>query len=130
MIASQLRLGLEILRFPGQKIFSIGGRIAAGMKILDDLGPPDWRTRLRLDRLNIMSRSNCILGQLYDDYRIGCSELGINHSREAAEYGFTTMFTAESSDDLQKREFEALTRGWRLAIRNPQILPERIKIAA
>lgn len=37
---------------------------------------PDWYRRINTDRLSMISKSNCILGQLYGTYETGLYRLG------------------------------------------------------
>ena len=72
--------------------------VERGIKLLDD----NWfsfRNRVDLDTLDMGSRSQDILGQLYGDYPDGLIQLGINKS-EAHEYGFTTREDEKNFENM------------------------------
>ena len=76
-----------------------------------DLKVPDWATRINLDRLNMQSNSSCVLGQLFNGYGKGLSELGLAAGRESA---FSYLcndneWKAEVYKRLQKNEREQVT---------------------
>jgi hypothetical protein len=48
----------------------VAARVAAGASLLDQAAP-GWEDRINLDRLNIASGTQCILGQLYGMYDRG-----------------------------------------------------------
>lgn len=57
-----------------------------------DVEFPGWETRIDLDRLDMYSVYDCILGQLYDEFASGLDDLfGDECDFDAAvEYGFDT----------------------------------------
>lgn len=76
-------------------------RVLAGAAVLDAHGPTDWRSKVSLDRLDMSSSDNCILGQVFADYwngRVALSKaIGVeNDVSWARDLGFTagtgTMF--------------------------------------
>jgi len=54
---------------------AIAERVAKGAALLDEKGPTDWASEINLEALDIVSTSNCILGQLYGGYYTGQSNL-------------------------------------------------------
>ncbi|RJQ34955.1 hypothetical protein C4568_01755 [Candidatus Parcubacteria bacterium] len=52
-------------------------RVARGVRLLDRKGPPGWRSKIDLEKLEIRSGSRCILGQIYGDFRRGKPVLGL-----------------------------------------------------
>ena len=121
----QLRLGLDVVRSNVPGPIFVKQRIGAGIRLLDDFGPPNWRAKIKLNKLDVMSGGNCVLGQIYGDYHKGCYMLGIDPSREAARRGFNAPDTP-----LQGMEFAALTRGWKLALERQLDHQASIKLAA
>jgi hypothetical protein len=59
--------------------------VDAGIALLDEKGPKDWRDKLDLSTLDVVDPQKCILKQIYGRYGIGCDVLGILHSYQ---YGF------------------------------------------
>ena len=68
---------------------TIQDKVRRGFALLDAKGPPNWRTKINLHKLDMRNRCLCILGQLYGDYFKGKEALGI---ADAAEYGFITDY--------------------------------------
>jgi hypothetical protein len=91
----------------------IENRVHAGIALLDER-VPRWHERIDLDRLNIRSSSDCVLGQLYSFYGIGLSALHINEHQ--AIYGFAADAERWTGAELESY-FAALTNQWRAMIR-------------
>lgn len=49
--------------------------IAAGAALLDEKLPPDWRTCVDVDTLDLLSMTQCVLGQLFGTYEHGALAL-------------------------------------------------------
>lgn len=60
-------------------------RVQAGIAVLDELGPENWRELVDLNTLDMTSESMCILGQLYGEYTEGKYALSI---LAGSDYGF------------------------------------------
>lgn len=52
--------------------------VRASIDLLDAKGPADWRTRIVAVDLDINNVSNCVLGQLFGEYRFGVNALEID----------------------------------------------------
>lgn len=93
-------------------------RIERGMKLLDSKYP-GWRSKVNVEKLNMSSPENCVLGQLYGDLFDGLDTLGVSICTwKAASYGFAIDVdeTVESGlMNLCDRSpcLEALTRIWK-----------------
>lgn len=55
---------------------TIESRVLTGELALDQV-KPDWRDGIDLDNLSMASPCRCILGQVFNGYREGCKQLGI-----------------------------------------------------
>lgn len=55
---------------------TVEDRVASGAYLLD-LHAPGWREKINVDRLNVLSCQDCILGQVYGKYAEGMITLGI-----------------------------------------------------
>ena len=97
-----------------RKVFHVGGRIMAGIRELDLLCPDsDWRSKINTDTLDIGSRSQGVLGQIFGSYEAGYYIIrgGNPNERTPIKMGFNAS-VSENRDD----EFLALTRGWKIAL--------------
>lgn len=56
-------------------------RVRSGVDLLDLRGPPDWRSRIDPDRLNVDSGRDCVLGQVYGTYWSGLRYLELSDGR-------------------------------------------------
>ena len=79
--------------------------VARGIELLDQK-MPGWAAKIDLDILRMSSCHVCILGQLYTEYGLGLSALGLSKGRD---HGFDvpTLFHSDH---------EVLTAAWREAI--------------
>jgi hypothetical protein len=76
--------------------------VRRGAELLDRV-QPGWADRIDLDRLDLGSDCECVLGQLYggpdDDedpsYLVGRRTLGLTTTEAAAEYGFTVDYSGD-----------------------------------
>lgn len=59
-------------------------QVKRGVDFLDE-HRPGWHRKIQLDSLNMKSKRECILGQVFGDFGEGKEELGI---KVGAEYGF------------------------------------------
>lgn len=82
-------------------IEAIRQRIRAGIDLLDEVGPENWRERIRPNELNIQLLDNCILGQVFGDFFQGCEDLDLN-AWTATDYGF----------NVENAEWYATTQIW------------------
>lgn len=64
----------------------VSERVQKGIELLD-LKNEGWRERIRLSSLSLASFVNCVLGQLYGGFSIGCDKLDIAPG-DAYLYGF------------------------------------------
>ncbi len=125
---TQMSLGLGIAS-PQPILFPVGRRIMAGVRELENMVGPDWRDRIK-KKHPIASFNQCVICQVSGgDYEDGCRMLGINpKSKEPAMLGFNVVDIKSLHVD---REFEALTRGWEVVIKNPSIRSiKHLRIAA
>lgn len=95
----------------------VSDKIRRGMSLLDEK-VPGWRERIDLDTLDM--HHNCILKQLFGNYREGLAKLGLGHKwaegivqsdgYAVSEYGFTIL----CDDDVPiQRRFVDLTARWK-----------------
>ena len=118
-MVKQLSLGLKTSTT--ERVPAVEKRIAAGARFLDERRGLTWRGLVDIETLDIESPCDCILGQLFDHFKVGCDELGIKPFR-AARLGFNVM---DLDNPSSAREFRALTRGWRNLLRvrqRPRVL--------
>jgi hypothetical protein len=78
---------------------------------------PDWRTRIDLERLDLWSPTDCILGQLFpafkdDPYAHGLEQIG-HADEDGADFGFTHLEVPFSEGGFG---MAALTVAWTEAI--------------
>ena len=99
----------------------ISERVARGVALLDRV-EPGWFHRIDVNALDVSQYDRCILGQLYKDYRLGLSALGLTQD-EATEHGFQTRIF--KTDDILSlilsmanatSDYPALTQEWRRVI--------------
>ena len=91
----------------------IRGRVARGAELLDSIRP-GWRKEVDLDRLDLSSCHECVLGQLFGGYTYGEDELQravpdfyYDHSVSiGAFYGFSKTIR----EDFR---WEDLNKAWR-----------------
>lgn len=81
-----------VVTLTSDRIDLLRRRVRAGAEMLDTK-LPGWWENINFDQLDIRDGWDCILGQLYDTYRDGCAELGLNRTGEDSEastrlYGF------------------------------------------
>lgn len=95
-------------------------RVEAGAAFLNETRPA-WMDEVDPGTLSIASVSNCVLGQLYEDYDRGRAVLGLDRF-DARDLGFTTFGGDDISlvfkDEIGRSfpnhvlAFRALTEAW------------------
>lgn len=85
---------------------SVAGRVARGVKLLDE-NLPDWFNHVNPDILDMGHIYLCVLGQVFGDWGLGCSRLGID-SMNSDNYGF---------DGYSKMDYLLVEAEWRRVIR-------------
>lgn len=88
--------------------------VAAGVILLDAREPkwakaPRWHHEIKLDELDMSEPCDCVLGQLYSDYRVGLQELDINDTKVAEYLGFNIP---DGPDELRSARYAALAAAW------------------
>jgi len=66
---------------------TVAERVAAGAALFDDR-EPGWYRRRDLDRMDIMSCCDCVVGQRHGTYGAGLIALGITEKGRDVELGF------------------------------------------
>lgn len=92
---------------------TIEARVTRGAQLLDER-LPGWVDRIDLDRLNLASSCNCILGQKFGDYLDGIDALFNCQNTDAINHGFDAF--EDEGADAEAAEYEALTAEWRRVI--------------
>lgn len=84
-------------------------RVDRGAALLDEKRPGWWR-HIDLDRLDIASACDCVVGQLGDGFYLGfvVDELDLHGTDDEALYGLT-----RESPGLGGKEYGILTAAWR-----------------
>ncbi len=87
------------------------GYVDAGIALLDEkCAFKDWRGKVDLERLNVRSSSDCILGQIYGCYGEGLHDLSF--SKSSYLYGFISGFMHWGLEEEKEVE-EILEEIWR-----------------
>lgn len=99
---------------------TIPERVARGVALLDEKHP-GWWERIDVDRLNLRSGCNCVLGQTWDGDYAGSSTAYMHHLDallpEESYRDYEFGFDAEAEDgEEQDDEYDALTAEWRRVI--------------
>lgn len=95
-------------------------RVANGAKVLDEICP-DWFEKVDVETLDITSGSNCILGQVFDDWMIGSEKIAEHYGWDyfparfwQSAHGFQS--TAQEagcwSDDDYNKSMAWLAKRW------------------
>lgn len=98
-------------------MMTVDTRVDNGVRLLDRYGPDRWRDRMDTEALDIGLGGACVLGQLFDDWELGQSEMALRGAEDAVFYGF---LPARADED------EQLTASWRsllLGTRSPGTPP-------
>ena len=85
-------------------------RVRAGIQFLDKQYGRKWREKVDLDRLNMVSCFDCLLGQIMENYDSHLKKLGLTSDR-AADLGFDL-----STEDIFSM-WQDLTQTWRRVLR-------------
>jgi len=73
--------------------YSIYPEMAAHGAIFLDKVNPCWHQQVDLDRLNMNDCAWCVLGQLYNSYKTGLDEIGIDCDDDRKfDFGFTVRY--------------------------------------
>ena len=131
----QALLQLDIPELPPGLVFGTLRRVVRGRRLLSTKKLPNEGTRVVEATLDIRRDAHCKLGQLYDSYKAGCCELGLDYnSNEPAKFGFNVLNLKGRTDREVQLEFEILRRGWILVAQKysslKKIHPVRFPIAA
>lgn len=51
-------------------------RVGEAITFLDEHAPPDWRSRVNVEKISMMSHRWCVLGQVYEGQQTGDTDLG------------------------------------------------------
>lgn len=78
---------------------------------------PGWRRKIDLDRLNLASGEQCVLGEVYGEFDKGLSTLGLDLGTAEA-LGFLAKKNPDGSRD--SLDYDKLTAEWRVAYRAGQ----------
>jgi len=109
-----LQLLLE-LRIPRVALPPVGKRIVAGDRRIAEKLSLEWCELVDVDILDSENPNDCIHGQLFDHFYIGCCELRIT-AHEAVLLGFSIP---NPDSATAGEEFRILTRGWRKFLKRP-----------
>lgn len=88
-------------------------RVKAGIAFLNSIYP-GWVKKIKLKNLDLSDKNTCVIGELYDDYFDGISEMGITDNGAARALGF--QVNQEEPEDTGI-SFDALTKVWVKEIR-------------
>lgn len=64
---------------------TIAERVQNGVDRLDVYGPRFWRDSLDFETFDILSRINCVLGQVFGDWDAGTREIQVSYDRRGQE---------------------------------------------
>lgn len=91
----------------------VRARVAAGAAYLDVV-KPGWHNKIDVERLNLASCHQCVIGQLVGEYIVAA--VGLSTNADAAVLGFYV-----TPDDREKGiYYDALTRRWAKVIKARQ----------
>lgn len=89
----------------------IRDRVEAGVKWLD-MKVPDWRGRINLGTLNLISHTTCVLGQVFGHYGRAVTDNAELLGRGAAQHGFSHTEHMEQSLSARSAEYAQLQAAW------------------
>jgi len=92
----------------GSTTASAERRVARGAKFLDER-VPNWEQRINLERLDISSDTDCVLGQLFGTYVESFGKTPLSNDQDL-EFGF---YTTEYAEEEQDDDFLLLTMYWK-----------------
>jgi hypothetical protein len=101
-----------------REVQSVWPRIMRGLAFLDEVAPPDWRSRINIDTLEVGSCELCVTAQaLSTFYPDACDRLGLDPCGDkAVSMGFNVSISGGRSHSEMDHELEVLTRGWKMAL--------------
>lgn len=99
----------------------IAARVDAGARLMDSQ-VPGWHNQVDTGSLDLASNYSCVLGQTYGSYAVGVHKVfgffALGKREKSSAYGFDVV---EHMSDIQvRREFNELTRAWRVEIKQRQ----------
>src|SRR6478735_12553958 len=84
--------------------------VNAGIKLLDESGPSNWRDLVDVNTLRLESCEVCVLGQVFGSFEDGLNNLDLTQST-SKDYGFNTNYSMQE-----------LTKAWKDALGKNDIL--------
>lgn len=94
---------------------ALTARVATGTTLLDRHWP-GWAALIDLDRLDIQSPRDCVLGQLYGHYRQACAQLLDRVGACEFAHGFELHPDRDYTTRTGPEMFADLTEAWCIAI--------------
>lgn len=92
-------------------------RAARGAALLDEMCP-GWADRVDLDILDMNDCDDCIVGQVFEDYREGLEDLGFDLERDDEyDFGFDLDDEAYKPSLTRAEAWHALAVAWRAEVR-------------
>ena len=88
--------------------------VHAGSRYLDQHSFGNWREQVDIEKLRMAGRTNCVLAQLYGNYRAGLTALNLTHA-EAFHLGFRASHEICLAQNHRKY-YRALGLSWRKII--------------
>lgn len=99
----------------------IAARVSTGARLMDSRAP-GWYDRVDTGSLDLASNYQCVLGQTYGSYVIGLHKafgfFSTSKRDKSADHGFDVV--GDMTDAQVRREFNELTRAWRVEIQQRQ----------
>ena len=94
--------------------------VRAGALFLDKK-QPGWENEINVDRLDMGSLENCVLGQLYGDARKGLKQVGITPFAKCGRLGFQISPRNVLRLLTLRSPYSPLTKAWKkeIAVRQP-----------
>lgn len=85
--------------------------VLRGAQLLDKKRP-NWYNEIDLEKLDIKSIDNCVLGQLYDYFVTGLDELGVDYSNASESLHGFDIHLESSHQTGQDVAYEQLRLAW------------------
>jgi hypothetical protein len=101
-------------------------RVQRGIDLLDRRASSGWAMMISTERLDVSSGADCVLGQVFGSYTVGCKMLGFSgttcaeHCARSAEHGFALSHedaTSLGTTTMVTRAYNELTTVWVTAIK-------------
>ena len=73
-------------------------RVAKGVALLDKKVPNGWRECINPHTLDVSDYDLCVLGQIYGNYSLGTSALGLFSYDQRVRLGFTASYRCQHAD--------------------------------